>query len=130
MLAVRAAPWLAAALRKQSAFALSCAALSRNAVFQRLLPPLSAPLARALSSTSSRKRIGNDTPRTLARQPPAAAGHVHGDFQPLVLQHNDSRGILRMLSAGASAQLVFWLWCGTGMPCTSSCACLHPCSGM
>ncbi len=117
MLAIRTAPWLAAALRKQSAFAVSYAALSRNAVLPQLLPPLPAQLARALSSTSSRKRIGNDTPRTLARQPPTAAGHVHGDFQPLVLQHNDSRGILRMLSAGASAQLVFWLWCGA--PCTS-----------
>ena len=128
MLAIRSAPWLAAALRKQSTFALSYAALSRNAVLSHALPPLPAHLARALSSTSSRKRIGNDTPRTLARQPPAAAGHVHGDFQPLVLQHNDSRGILRMLSAGASAQLVFWLWCGT--PCTCHIACLHPFSGM
>jgi len=27
-----------------------------------------------------------------------------------VLQHHDRPGILRMLSAGASAQLVFWLW--------------------
>jgi hypothetical protein len=64
-------------------------------------------LGRALSSTSSRKRIVSEAAQPFARQPPSAPIA----FQPIVLQHNDRPGILRMLSAGASAQLVFWLWC-------------------
>ncbi len=67
----------------------------------------SALFSRALSSTSSRKRILSEAAQPLSRQPATAPVA----FQPIVLQHNDRPGILRMLSAGASAQLVFWLWC-------------------
>jgi hypothetical protein len=71
--------------------------------------PFRALFTRALSATSSRKRILNEAPQPLVPRQPATPA---GAFQPIVLQHNDRPGILRMLSAGASAQLVFWLWCG------------------
>jgi hypothetical protein len=86
-----------------------------------------APLhsSRSLSSTSLRKRISNDAPQSLTRQPGSATNSAAA-FEPIVLQHNDRPGILRMLSAGASAQLVFWLWCAKPIPAIM---CLNLCSG-
>ena len=72
----------------------------------RALVPVHFQFSRSLSSTSSRKRIVTDSPPAVVRQPPS----VGAAFQPIVLQHSDRPGILRLLSAGASAQLVFWLW--------------------
>jgi hypothetical protein len=81
--------------------------------------PLRALFSRTLSATSSRKRIVSDAPQPLVARQSASASAA---FQPIVLQHNDRPGILRMLSAGASAQLVFWLWCGAAR-CTAQVSC-------
>ena len=112
MLAITVSPSLSGTCCRRFAFRMS-GLLYFRAPLQ--MQSSAAHSSRSFSSTSFRKRISNDAPQSLARQPGSATNSALA-FEPIVLQHNDRPGILRMLSAGASAQLVFWLWCAKPIP--------------